>query len=41
MLKIDRVRGGLVVAADGLAIVPGDTTIAPGEPVEVMLLRDG
>ena len=30
-----------MVAADGLAIVPGDTTIAPGEPVEVMLLRDG
>ncbi|MBI2526700.1 MAG: molybdopterin molybdotransferase MoeA [Candidatus Rokubacteria bacterium] len=29
-----------MVAADGLAIVPGDTVIAPGEPVEVMLLRN-
>jgi molybdopterin molybdotransferase len=28
-----------MVAADGLAVVPGDTTIQPGEPVEVILLR--
>jgi molybdopterin molybdotransferase len=28
-----------MVAADGLAVVPGDTTIAVGEPVEVILLR--
>jgi molybdopterin biosynthesis enzyme len=27
--------------ADGLAIVPGDTTIAAGETVPVMLLREG
>jgi molybdopterin biosynthesis enzyme len=30
-----------MVAADGLAIVPGDTTIAAGEPVSVLLLRSG
>jgi len=29
-----------MVAADGLAVVPGDTTIAAGEPVEVILLRE-
>jgi len=29
-----------MVAADGLAVVPGDTTIAPGDPVPVILLRD-
>jgi molybdopterin molybdotransferase len=28
-----------MVAADGLAVVPGDTTIAPGQPVDVMVLR--
>jgi molybdopterin molybdotransferase len=28
-----------MVAADGLAVVPGDTTIAEGEAVTVMLLR--
>jgi hypothetical protein len=28
-----------MVAADGLAIVPGQTTIAPDQPVEVILLR--
>ncbi len=27
-------------AADGLAIVPGDTTVAAGETVPVMLLRE-
>jgi len=31
---------GSMVAADGLAIVPGDTTVAPGEDVQVMLLRE-
>ncbi len=30
-----------MVAADGLAIVPGQTTIAPGEPVKVIVLRPG
>ena len=29
-----------MVAADGLAIVPGDTTVGPGEDVRVMLLRE-
>jgi len=29
-----------MVAADGLAVVPGDTTIEPGQPVTVLLLRD-
>jgi molybdopterin molybdotransferase len=28
-----------MVAADGLAVVPGDTTIEPGQPVKVILLR--
>ena len=28
-----------MVAADGLAVVPGDTTIAAGDPVDVILLR--
>ena len=28
-----------MVAADGLAVVPGQTTIAPGQPVRVILLR--
>lgn len=28
-----------MVLADGLAVVPGDTVIAKGEPVEVILLR--
>jgi len=28
-----------MVAADGLAVVPGDTTIASGQPVEVIVLR--
>jgi hypothetical protein len=28
-----------MVAADGLAVVPGDTTIQPGEPVKVIVLR--
>jgi molybdopterin molybdotransferase len=28
-----------MVAADGLAVVPGQTTIAPGQPVKVILLR--
>jgi molybdopterin molybdotransferase len=27
--------------ADGLAVVPGNTTIAPGDPVDVILLRAG
>jgi molybdopterin molybdotransferase len=30
-----------MVAADGLAVVPGDTTIEPGQPVQVILLRPG
>ena len=30
-----------MVAADGLAIVPGETTIAPGELVKVIVLRPG
>ncbi|MGH7299374.1 MAG: molybdopterin molybdotransferase MoeA [Candidatus Rokuibacteriota bacterium] len=30
-----------MVAADGLAVVPGDTTIQPGDPVNVILLRPG
>jgi molybdopterin molybdotransferase len=30
-----------MVAADGLAVVPGDTTIEPGQPVKVILLRPG
>jgi molybdopterin molybdotransferase len=29
-----------MVAADGLAVVPGDTTIATGQPVPVILLRE-
>jgi molybdopterin biosynthesis enzyme len=29
-----------MVAADGLAIVPGDTTVEAGATVPVMLLRD-
>jgi molybdopterin molybdotransferase len=28
-----------MVLADGLAVVPGDTTVAPGDPVDVILLR--
>jgi molybdopterin molybdotransferase len=28
-----------MVAADGLAVVPGDTTVQPGEPLTVILLR--
>ena len=28
-----------MVAADGLAVVPGDTTIEPGSQVRVILLR--
>jgi molybdopterin molybdotransferase len=30
-----------MVAADGLAIVPGETTIQPGQPVNVIVLRPG
>ena len=30
-----------MVAADGLAVVPGDTTIQPGEEVKVIVLRPG
>jgi molybdopterin molybdotransferase len=30
-----------MVTADGLAIVPGETTIQPGEPVKVIVLRPG
>jgi molybdopterin biosynthesis enzyme len=30
-----------MVTADGLAVVPGNTTIAAGEPVKVILLRAG
>jgi molybdopterin molybdotransferase len=30
-----------MVAADGLAVVPGHTTIAPGDPVQVIVLRPG
>lgn len=30
-----------MVAADGLAVVPGDTTIQPGEAVKVIVLRPG
>jgi molybdopterin molybdotransferase len=30
-----------MVLADGLAIIPGDTVIEPGELIDVMLLRDG
>lgn len=29
-----------MVAADGLAVVPGDTTIASGDPVDVIVLRE-
>jgi molybdopterin molybdotransferase len=29
-----------MVAADGLAVIPPDTTVAPGEPVEVVVLRE-
>ena len=29
-----------MVLADGLAVVPGDTVVAPGEPVDVIVLRD-
>jgi molybdopterin molybdotransferase len=29
-----------MVEADGLAVVPGDTTIGKGQPVEVIVLRD-
>jgi molybdopterin molybdotransferase len=29
-----------MVLADGLAVVPGDTVVAKGEPVEVIVLRD-
>jgi len=28
-----------MVAADGLAVVPGETTVQPGEPVKVIVLR--
>jgi molybdopterin molybdotransferase len=30
-----------MVAADGLAVVPGRTTIPPGDPVQVLVLRPG
>jgi molybdopterin molybdotransferase len=30
-----------MVAADGLAVVPGRTTIEPGQPVKVIVLRPG
>lgn len=30
-----------MVAADGLAIVPGNTTVEPGQPVKVIVLRQG
>jgi molybdopterin molybdotransferase len=30
-----------MVTADGLAVVPGDTTIQPGEQVQVIVLRPG
>jgi molybdopterin molybdotransferase len=30
-----------MVSADGLAVVPGETTIQPGEPVKVIVLRPG
>jgi molybdopterin biosynthesis enzyme len=30
-----------MVTADGLAIVPGQTTIQPGEQVKVIVLRPG
>ncbi|HET9926384.1 MAG TPA: molybdopterin-binding protein, partial [Methylomirabilota bacterium] len=30
-----------MVAADGLAIVAGETTISPGQPVKVIVLRPG
>jgi hypothetical protein len=30
-----------MVSADGLAVVPGDTTIQPGEHVKVIVLRPG
>jgi molybdopterin biosynthesis enzyme len=29
-----------MVRADGLAVVPGDTTVASGEEVEVIVFRD-
>jgi hypothetical protein len=29
-----------MVQADGLAVVEGDTVVAKGEPVEVMIFRD-
>jgi molybdopterin biosynthesis enzyme len=29
-----------MVAADGLAVLPGDTTVAAGASVPVILLRD-
>ncbi len=29
-----------MVAADGLAVVPGETTVATGEPIEVLVLRE-
>ena len=29
-----------MVAADGLAVIPGDTTIASGDPVDVIVLRE-
>src|SRR6266850_2094949 len=29
-----------MVAADGLAVIPPDTTVAPGEPVDVMVLHE-
>ena len=29
-----------MVLADGLAVVPGDTVVVPGEPVDVIVLRD-
>jgi len=28
-----------MVAADGLAVVPGNTTIEPGQPTAVIVLR--
>jgi hypothetical protein len=30
-----------MVAADGLAVVPGRTTVEPGQPVKVIVLRQG
>jgi hypothetical protein len=29
-----------MVQADGLAILPGDTSVAPGQEIEVIVLRE-